>query len=45
MEQLHRRTGVPIPAGLAGLKEKAVRHTDVIPKDAILDYVLKKVEA
>ncbi len=45
MEQLHRRTGVAIPAGLAGLKEKAVRHTDVIPKDAILDYVLKKVEA
>ncbi len=45
MKQLHDRTNVPIPAGLSGLKEKAVLHTDVIPKDSILDYVLKKVEA
>lgn len=45
MEQLQDLTNVPIPAGLAGLKDKAVLHTDVIPKDSILDYVLKKVEA
>jgi threonine synthase len=45
MEQLQDLTNVPIPAGLAGLKEKAVLHTDVIPKDSILEYVLKKVEA
>jgi len=45
MEQLYQRTNVPIPAGLAGLKEKTVLHNDVIPKDSILDYVLKKVEA
>jgi threonine synthase len=44
MEQLNERTGVPIPAALAELKEKKVLHTDVIPKDSILDYVLKKVE-
>ena len=44
MEQLNERTGVPVPAGLSGLKEKKVLHTDVIPKDAILEYVLKKVE-
>jgi threonine synthase len=45
MERLQDVTNVPIPAGLAGLKDKAVLHTDVIPKDSILDYVLKKVEA
>ncbi|MBP3300324.1 MAG: threonine synthase [Clostridia bacterium] len=45
MEQLNEATQVPVPEGLAGLKEKKVLHTDVIPKDAILDYVLKKVEA
>ena len=44
MEQLNQRTDVPVPAGLAGLKERAVLHTDVIGKDSILDYVLKKVE-
>ena len=44
MEQLNERTGVPVPAALADLKEKKVLHTDVIPKDSILDYVLKKVE-
>ncbi len=45
MEQLQQATNVPIPDGLAGLKEKTVRHTDVIDKNSILDYVLKKVEA
>ncbi len=45
MEQLCNATNVPIPQGLAGLKEKQVCHTDVIEKDSILDYVLKKVEA
>lgn len=44
MEQLFEQTQVPIPDGLAGLREKKVLHTDVIPKDAILDYVLKKVQ-
>ncbi len=45
MEQLYTRTGVPIPSNLAGLNQKEVLHTDVIPKEGILDYVLKKVEA
>ncbi len=45
MEQLYARTNVPVPQNLAGLNQKPVLHTDVIPKDSILDYVLKKVEA
>lgn len=44
MEQLNEISGVPVPPALAVLKEKEVLHTDVIPKDSILDYVLKKVE-
>lgn len=44
MEQLNEITGVPVPPPLACLREKQVLHTDVIPKDGILDYVLKKVE-
>ncbi len=43
MEQLNEATQVPVPQPLAQLREKAVLHTDVIPKDSILDYVLKKV--
>ena len=43
MAELHRLTGVPVPAGLAGLREKAVRHSDVIDKEDMLDYVLRFV--
>lgn len=43
MEHLQAVTGVPVPKNLAGLREKAVRHTDVIEKDQILDYVLNKI--
>ena len=43
MEELHRLTGVPVPAGLAGLREKEVRHGDVIDKEDMLDYVLQFV--
>ncbi|MBE5784341.1 MAG: threonine synthase [Clostridiales bacterium] len=42
MELLHERTGVPVPAGLASLKEKAVRHKDVIDPKAMLSYVEEK---
>ena len=45
MEQLSKRTGIPIPAPLQGLRDKPVRHTDQIEKDAILDYVRQKVQA
>ncbi len=40
MAQLEALTGVPIPQGLAGLKEKPERHTGVIEKDEMLHYVL-----
>ena len=40
MDRLQEITGVPIPAPLASLRNKPERHTDVIPKDAMLDYVL-----
>jgi len=40
MEQLEAITGVPIPRNLAGLREKPERHTGVIDKDAMLDFVL-----
>ncbi len=39
MEQLFALTGVPIPKNLAGLRDKAERHTDVIDKNQMLGYV------
>ena len=40
MERLSAMTGVAIPKNLAGLQGKPERHTGVIEKDAMLDYVL-----
>ena len=40
MERLSAMTNVPIPKNLAGLQGKAEKHTGVIEKDAMLDYVL-----
>ena len=40
MEQLCAATGVAIPKNLAGLREKAERHTGVIEKTAMLEFVL-----
>ena len=45
MEQLHDVTGVPVPKNLAALRERAVRHRDVIERDEMLDYVLGKAAA
>ena len=42
MARLHKETGVPIPQNLAALRGKAPRHTDVIDRDEMLSYVLKK---
>ena len=42
MEQVHNETGVPIPKNLSGLREREVRHKDVIDRGAMLDYVLEK---
>jgi threonine synthase len=40
MERLAALTGVPIPKGLQGLKERPVLHEDVIDREDLLDYVL-----
>lgn len=42
MERLHALTGVPIPKNLASLRGKPELHTDVIPKEKMLEYVLNK---
>ena len=41
MERLSQITGVPIPKNLAGLKQLPERHTGVIEKDDMLEFVLK----
>ena len=43
LEQLQQLTGVPIPKNLAALREMSVRHRDVIDKEEMLSYVLRKV--
>jgi len=43
MENLEAMTGVPAPAGLRDLKQKAVRHKDICEIDEIVSYVSKKV--
>ena len=42
MERLHALTGVPVPPNLASLRQQAVRHRDVIDREDMLAYVLKK---
>ncbi len=41
MERLNQVTGVPIPGNLQGLQEKTERHTGVIEKDKMLNYVME----
>lgn len=43
MDQIKDLTGVPIPKNLSGLEEMPVRHTDVIEKENLTQYVMKKV--
>ena len=43
LDQLCSLTGVAIPQNLATLRQAAVRHTDVIDKEDMLSYVLRKV--
>lgn len=43
MEQIKTKTGVAIPKNLSGLESKKVLHSDVIEKNELTDYVLKKV--
>ena len=40
MERLSQISGVKIPAGLAGLREKAVLHKELIDRSEIIPYVL-----
>ena len=40
MERLEAMTGVKIPANLSGLRQKRERHTGVINKENMLDFVL-----
>ena len=40
MERLGALTGVPVPKNLATLRDKPERHTGVINKDEMLDFVL-----
>ena len=42
MDDLHACTGVPVPKNLAALREKPVRHRDVIDREDMLSYVLRK---
>lgn len=42
IEQLEQLTGAPLPRSFRGLREKAVRHNDVIDREDIADYVLGK---
>ena len=40
MERLEELTGVPIPQNLRGLEQKTERHTGVIEKSQMLQYVM-----
>ena len=40
MEHLGEITGIPIPPNLSGLESKPQRHTGVINKEDMLDFVL-----
>lgn len=42
MERLEALTGVPMPKNLRGLKDRPVRHRDVIERADMLSYVLDK---
>ena len=44
MERLAALSGVPVPKGLQGLKERPVLHEDVIDREEILSYALGQIE-
>ena len=45
MRRMEAISHVPIPKNLASLQGKPERHTDVIEKEAMLDYVLARIGA
>ena len=40
MERMQTLTGIPVPPALAALRTKPERHTGVIPKEKMLEFVL-----
>ncbi|MBQ9323865.1 MAG: threonine synthase, partial [Clostridia bacterium] len=42
MDRLEESSGVPLPKNLRGLRERPVRHRDVIEPKDMLSYVLEK---
>ena len=44
MDALAKLTGRPVPASLAGLREREILHRDVIEKGDIADYVAEKLK-
>lgn len=42
-EILSKLTGIPVPKGLSGLREKEVLHKDVIGRNEVVDYVRKQL--
>ena len=42
MRQLEEATGIPIPGNLKGLDTKPIRHSDVIDRQNMLEFVLDK---
>ena len=40
MERMQTLTGIPIPPALAALRTKPERHTGVIAKEKMLEFVL-----
>jgi len=44
MQRLSQLSGIQIPKGLSGLKEKEALHNDLIDRENLLDYVLKILE-
>ena len=44
IKRINELTGIPVPKNLAGLEGRAELHADVIDRENILPYILKKLE-
>ena len=45
IEQLNKKTGVDIPKGLVGIKDREVLHKIQIDKSEIIDFIKAEIEA
>ena len=43
LDELHARTGVPVPKNLAAIRDLPVLHTDAVEKGDILAYVKEAI--